>query len=260
LKGLNYDLFSGTPQSNPLSIDSFSDLIVAGYASGQVAVFKVSAANQTINPLHVFDTHGLPISSICFHSFDHDIFTTSSFERVTTIWSCTRGQLYSTGDSPSHMILDSCWMQDMLALATDNVFQDHFGVVIYDPNFMDTRLKQRIGYSQPISSIDYAHLHGTLAIADIDGRISLTSLPNPRKQMNMTRKGFQTIVVSLASISPLEEGEKQFDIVFEDHKDLSKMNEQHGLPSKKADLKKGHVAIGELILLTISINQFRFRS
>ncbi|CBY23080.1 unnamed protein product [Oikopleura dioica] len=245
-------VLNGTQQSNPLSMDSFNDLIVAGYASGLVAVYKISAAKQTISPLRVFDTHGLPISSICFHSFDHDIFTTSSFERITTIWSCTRGQLYSTGDSPSHMILDSCWMQDMLALATDNVFQDHFGVVIYDPNFMDTRLKQRIGYSQPISSIDYAHLHGTLAIADIDGRISLTSLPNPRKQMNMTRKGFQTIVVSLASISPQEKDGKKFDMLFEDHKDLSKMNEQHGLPSKKADVKKGYVAIDHSTVVNYS--------
>ena len=145
------------------------------------------------------------------------------------------------------MILDSCWMQDMLALATDNVFQDHFGVVIYDPNFMDTRLKQRIGYSQPISSMDYAHLHGTLAIGDIDGRISLTSLPNPRKQMNMTRKGFQTIVISVASVSLLSDknDENEFDVLFEDHKDLSKISEQTSLPTKRANLKTGAVPIGK---------------
>ena len=36
-------------------------------------------------------------------------------------------------------MLDACWLNDSLALATENIFQDHTGVVNYDPTYANSK-------------------------------------------------------------------------------------------------------------------------
>ena len=52
------------------SIDVFEDWLVAGYGSGDVAIFRVRGNDSNQYPFHSFNAHSRPVSSVQFHPSD----------------------------------------------------------------------------------------------------------------------------------------------------------------------------------------------
>jgi len=146
----------------------------------------------------------------------------SAYDRTTKIWNTNGTCIFNTGNSPSHLVRDGAWVNNSLALGTENIFQDHHGVVNYDPTYLDSKFKLIIGSSNTVNSVDYSLLHGSLAFSDDLGRVVLLSLQNARKQLNMSRKGYATASVFQTEIlGQKQAGEYIYSVSFEDHNDLS---------------------------------------
>lgn len=52
------------------SIDVFEDWLVAGYGSGDVAIFRVRENDTNQYPFYSFNAHSRPVSSVQFHPSD----------------------------------------------------------------------------------------------------------------------------------------------------------------------------------------------
>lgn len=52
------------------SIDVFEDWLVAGYGSGDVAIFRVTENDSNQYPFYSFNAHSRPVSSVQFHPSD----------------------------------------------------------------------------------------------------------------------------------------------------------------------------------------------
>ena len=160
----------------------------------------------------------------CKYFFKVDRFTTSGFDRVTKIWNRRGECIFTTGSSPTHLIRSSTWVGDGLMLGSENVFQDHVGVVNYDPTYNDTKFSLVVGDRSCVNSVDYCYLHGTLAFCDDLGRAVILSLQNPRRQLNMSRKGFSSKILTKMSVEQKKDS-KEYSVTLENYPDLSKIHD-----------------------------------
>ena len=167
--------------------------------------------------------------------FQVDRITTSGFDRVTKIWNRRGECIFTTGSSPTHLIRSSTWVGDGLMLGSENVFQDHVGVVYYDPTYNDTKFSLVVGNRSCVNSVDYCYLHGTLAFCDDLGRAVILSLQNPRRQLNMSRKGFTSKYLTKMTVKNQSES-NQYSVCLENNTDLSKIHDSK--KDEKFDVKK----------------------
>jgi len=219
---------NGLPTS-ALAIDSFGESVVVGYNSGLINLYELSDTIdiKKIIPTRTIRAHTKPVTCVQFNPENSNIFASSGYDRETKIFNFKNGEtVFSSESFPAHLVYDISWMTNSLILATESFFCDHTGLVHFDPAYQETKFRLLEASASSVMAVSYNYLTGTLAYADIDGKIILSSLQNPRRVLGMSRKGYQAVTLTDARVTEKQSanGKGDFNVGFIDHPDLEKIN------------------------------------